>query len=99
MRFKVYLLRYRGRRRPWREVINGEAFVGDLCTYYVHAREGRFLVAGLISDNKIQGELATLYEPVLEGFAPLAFRLRGFERIGSSEGDFACAQEWHCQLP
>lgn len=28
-----------------------------------------------------------LYEPVLLGFAPLTFRLRGFERVG--EGDDA----------
>ena len=40
-----------------------------------------------------------LYEAVLLGFAPIAFRLRGFERVG--EGDSACGvvQEWHVEPP
>jgi hypothetical protein len=29
-----------------------------------------------------------LYEPVLLGFAPLAFRLRGFERVEGQEGGY-----------
>jgi hypothetical protein len=31
------------------------------------------------------------------GFAPLAFRLRGFERVDSSDGGYAVVQEWHIE--
>jgi hypothetical protein len=43
--------------------------------------------------------LPDLYEPVLLGFAPLAFRLRGFERVEGPEGPFAVVQEWRCDVP
>ena len=33
MRFKVYLLRSRGRRRPWRDVKNGRAYTGTLVSH------------------------------------------------------------------
>ena len=33
MHFKVYLLRHRGRRRPWRDVKNGKTYVGTLHTH------------------------------------------------------------------
>jgi hypothetical protein len=64
MRFKVFLLRHRGRRLSWREVHNGPSFVGHLLA-----------------------------------FAPIAFRLRGFERLERASGAFAVVQEWHCELP
>jgi hypothetical protein len=38
-------------------------------------------------------------EPVLLSFAPLAFRLRGFERAEGQEGPMAVVQEWHCEAP
>ncbi|MEF8731642.1 MAG: hypothetical protein V5B40_06940 [Candidatus Accumulibacter meliphilus] len=32
MIFKVYLMRIGGRRRPWRDILNSVAYVGDLRT-------------------------------------------------------------------
>jgi len=40
-----------------------------------------------------------LYEPVLLGFAPVAFRLRGFERVEGLGGGFSVVQEWHVEEP
>jgi len=40
-----------------------------------------------------------LYEPALLRFAPLSFRLRGFERVEGPEGASTVLQEWHCELP
>jgi hypothetical protein len=31
------------------------------------------------------------------GFAPLAFRLRSFERVDSPDGSYAVVQEWHVE--
>src|ERR1044071_542533 len=100
MRFKVYPLRYRGRRLTWREVINGPSYLGDLVTHEVSAGEERFLVASLLpEDPASEVRLAPLYEPVLSGVATLALRLRGFERIERARQAFAVVQEWHCELP
>jgi hypothetical protein len=38
-----------------------------------------------------------LYEPVLLGFAPLAFRVRGFERVDTEQGGLGVVQEWHVE--
>jgi len=38
-----------------------------------------------------------LYEPVLLGFAPLAFWLRGFERVEDQDGGYSVVQEWHVE--
>lgn len=38
-----------------------------------------------------------LYQPVLLGFAPLAFRLRGFERVEGRDGGYGVVQEWHIE--
>lgn len=38
-----------------------------------------------------------LYEPVLLGFAPIAFRLRGFERVGRGNDAYTVVQEWHVE--
>lgn len=99
MRFKVYLMRRRGRRLPWREVINAPAYVGDLKTHNVDHGGERFLVATLHDAGApIDGELVPdLYEPVLVGFATLAFRLRGFERVGQGDDAHGVVQEWHCE--
>ena len=40
-----------------------------------------------------------LYEAVLLGLAPLAFRLRGFERVEGEDGGFGVVQEWHVEEP
>jgi hypothetical protein len=38
-----------------------------------------------------------LYEPVLLAFAPIAFRLRGFERVEGPDGAKGVVQEWHIE--
>jgi hypothetical protein len=100
VRFKVYLLRRRGRRLPWRDVQNGPRYVGELLTYSRALGDERYTVLTLRPDDPIAEPLvAELYEPALLRFAPLAFRLRGFERLEGPEGDFTVLQEWHCELP
>lgn len=49
------------------------------------------------ADPVAASPIPELYEPVLLGFAPLAFRLRGFERIEESGERMAVVQEWHCE--
>jgi len=99
--FKIYLLRRRGRRLPWRVVVNGPTYVGDLVTHTVDHGGDRYNVATLRQAGAPKaGELVPdLYEPVLLGFAPLAFRLRGFERVGEGDAAKGVVQEWHCELP
>ena len=93
-------LRQRGRRLPWREVINGPHYVGELVTHAVDVAGERYQVATLRpADPVAQSPIPELYEPVLLGFAPLAFRLRGFERAEGPGGWLAVVQEWHCELP
>jgi hypothetical protein len=100
MRFKVYPLRYRGRRLAWREVINGPAYIGDLRTHEVTACDERFTVATLFPDEPAsEDRLPPLYQPILSGFATLAMRLRGFERVERGREVIAVCQEWHCEKP
>jgi len=100
MRFKVYLLRYRGHRLAWRDVLNGSSHVGDLVSHEVTMGEERFSVLTLRSeDPMVPSPVPALYEPVLVGFAPLAFRLRGFERVERGTRICGVVQEWHCELP
>lgn len=101
MRFKVQLLRRRGRRIPWREAVNNPAFVGDLITHTVKHGNEEYKVAALhpIASPKATAPIPDLYEPVLLGFAPLAFRLRGYERIDGPGGAIGVVQEWHCEMP
>ena len=48
MRCRVYLLRRRGRRLPWREVQNGPVFEGELGTHYLSLPGARYFVAKLV---------------------------------------------------
>lgn len=100
MQFRVYPLRLRGRRLTWRDVRNGPSYVGELLTHERQSKAGRFIVATLHDPlNHVAGPLLPdLYEPVLTGFSPLAFRLRGIERHDSPEGPIAVIQEWHCEF-
>ena len=93
-------MRVSGRRLPWREVVNGPVFDGDLVTFELQVR-GRWVRAATLSgrDPAAPKQLPDLYEPVLLGIATAAFQLRGFERQDGPEGPFAVVQEWHCQLP
>ena len=100
MQFKVYPLRHRGRRLPWREVQNGPCFVGQIVTHLLLSKEdGQVMVATLMNPvTPARGALLPdLYAPVLLGFAPLTFRLRGFERWDGPEGQYSVVQEWHCE--
>jgi len=100
MRFKVYPLRYRGRRLAWREIVNGPSYVGDLHTYEIIAGNERHKVATLRPEDPAAGALLPdLYEPALLGVAPLAMRLRGIERLVRGNHTYAVIQEWHCEKP
>lgn len=100
MRFKVYLLRRRGRRLPWREAQNGTTYTGVLVTHYENLGGERYTILQLHpSDPMDPRKPPPLYEPVLLGFAPLAFRVRGFERVDTQEGGFGVVQEWHVEEP
>ena len=100
MLFKVSLLRSRGRRMAWRDVVNGPHYVGQLTTYTSEIDGERYHVATLRPAQPMEDALLPeLYEPVLVGFSVLAFRLRGFERVAAARGAFGAVQEWHCELP
>lgn len=101
MRFKVYVLRRRGRRLPRREWINGPTYIGDLRSQTVEHDGVRYNVATLLPvDAPIKpSPIPELYEPVLLGFSLLAFRLRGYESLQSTAGHIGVVQEWHCELP
>ena len=49
------------------------------------------------SDPMKADAMPKLYEAVLLGFAPLAFRLRGFERVERADGAYGVVQEWHVE--
>jgi hypothetical protein len=98
LRFKVYILRRRGRRLSWRGAQNGRAYVGTLVTHSEQHGGERYTVLQLQpSDPMSSDKPPPLYEPVLLGFAPIAFRLRRFERVDGPGGGFAVCQEWHCE--
>ncbi len=100
MIFKVYLMRRGGRKLSWQDTINGPAFVGDLRLGSVTSRTGVYKIAELITPGGIATVLLPpLYEPVLIGIAPLALRLRGFERMKEPEGYYSVIQEWYCEMP
>ncbi|MBC7802503.1 MAG: hypothetical protein H7Y16_01395 [Candidatus Parcubacteria bacterium] len=99
MRFKVYLMRHQGRRRPWDEIKRGECFVGTLLSSRCLYGGESFESISLQSSGGRVGGIPDLFQPVLDGFAPNAFRLRGFERIDDPRGAYGVVQEWHCEPP
>ena len=100
MLFRIRPLRERGRRLPWREVVNGPVYRGELLTYELQAGSQRVRVAALNGlEPAVAKTLPELFEPVLVGVAPLALVLRGYERIESDRGAYTVVQEWHCELP
>ena len=100
MKLRVYALRERGRLLPWRSVRNGPSYIGTLTTYTIKSGERTYRAIRLASGNPAENhDLWNLYEPVLIGFAPNAFRIRGFERVESSDGPVGVVQEWHCEDP
>ena len=98
MQFRVYPMRRRGRRLPWREIENGPSYVGDLVSYRIRHGEQDYNAISLRPINPAEGNgLPPLYEPVLDGFATLAFVLRGYERADTEQGAIGVVQEWHCR--
>ena len=101
MRFRVYQLRRRGRRVPWREVANGRSYIGDLRTERVRHGDTNYEVAVLFPEAEPvkRRVIPDLYEPVLVSMSPSAFQLRGYERVESADGDYGVVQEWLCEMP
>ena len=100
MIFKVYLMRIGGRRRSWRDILNGVGYVGDLRTMTEKRGDAIYTQALLVSAGALaQSQLPALYEPVLVGIAPMALQLRGFERMKEPGGFYSVVQEWHCIEP
>jgi hypothetical protein len=77
-------------------VVNAPSFEGDLSTYYLTLKNGRYFVAQLLGpgDAFRKPLLLELYEPVLTSLGSGVLVLRGFER----EGEAATVQEWRCVL-
>src|SRR5688572_7669792 len=98
MRFKVYLLRRSGRRLSRRDVFNGRRYTGTLVSHVeMHNGEQYSVLQLQPSDPMSADRPPNLYEPVLLGFAPLAFRLRGFERVERRDSVYGVVQEWHVE--
>jgi hypothetical protein len=97
MRFKIYLLRSRGRRLSWQQARNGPSYVGRLVTHLEQHGGEQYKVTTLQPDDPMQQPRPALYEAQLMGFAPIAFRLRGFERIDEAAGARSVVQEWHIE--
>jgi hypothetical protein len=96
MHCRVYPLRRRGRRLPWREASNSPSFEGELSTYYLSLPGGRYFVAKLVApgDALCKPLLPALFEPVLTSIGNGRLVLRGFER----DGEAATVQEWRCEV-
>jgi hypothetical protein len=96
VRCRVYPLRRRGRRLPWRTVENSPAFEGELSTHYLTLKDARYFVAKLIApgDALCKPILPELWEPILVNAGNWVLVLRGFER----EDGAAVVQEWRCEV-
>jgi hypothetical protein len=99
MLFKVYLMRHHGVRIPWKEMKVGPYYVGTIVTFYARRGGGNYRVASLSEGGRNVPYVRELYEPTLLGFAPNAFRIRGFERIDHPQAAFGAVQEWHVEEP
>jgi hypothetical protein len=87
-------------RLPWRDVVNGPKYVGDLISEQVLIGDERYNMISLRSaEPMVPSPIPPPYEPVLLGFFTLAFRLRGFESVNRGTSSFGVVQEWHCELP
>jgi XFP N-terminal domain len=69
---RVLLMRFRGRRLPWRDTQNGPVHQGELSTHYMMLEEQRYFVATLMQpgDALRREVLPRLYEPVLTTLDP-----------------------------
>lgn len=94
------MLRHRGRRLLWRDVKSGKTYTGTLTSCEMqHGNERYTLLELRPAEHGSSDHPPPLYEPVLLGFAPIAFRLRGFERIGQGDNAYSVVQEWHVEEP
>jgi hypothetical protein len=100
MHCRVYLLRRRGRRLPWREVQNRPVFEGELRTHYLSLDNARYFVASLLrpGDALCKPILPELWEPILINTGNGVLVLRGFERVGEAQNAVAVVQEWRCEV-
>jgi hypothetical protein len=98
MRFKVYPMREKGRALEWRDVKNGQSYIGDLRFHDIRLGEKTYRVATLFSGIKVDAKnvLPDLFDPIIVECSTLAMRLRGHERVSGREGIHAVVQEWHC---
>jgi hypothetical protein len=100
MKVRVYPMRSKGRRLPWREIENGPSYVGALISYTTKHGDSTYSALALQSGNPAERKsLPDLYEPALVGFAPNAFVVRGYERVETAEGTIGVVQEWQCKDP
>src|SRR2546423_13953721 len=97
MNFRVYPMRTRGRRLPWREIENGPSYVGALQSYRIKHDDQDYNALSLSASTPAEAKpLPDLYEPTLVLFAQTAFVLRGYERVETAEGAIGVVQEWSC---
>ena len=79
---------------------NGPCYSGVLVTHLEQHNGEQYSVLALEPNDPMSIERPPpLYEAVLLGFAPLAFRLRGFERVEGQDGSYGVVQEWHVEMP
>lgn len=93
----VLLMRYQGRRLPWREIDQGKVFRGELRTVCPPGSD-RPSAAFLIKQGGIADHLLPdLHEPAFTGVGQDVFHLRGVERLELATGAHAVVQEWRCR--
>ena len=97
---RVYLLRRRGSRLPWREIVNGTAYDGELRTHYLTLASARYFVASLLApgDALCRPLVPELWEPALVSAGNGFLVLRGYERLGTAQDAPAVVQEWRCEV-
>jgi hypothetical protein len=101
MRVRLYLLRRRGRRLPWRKVQNGPRHEGDLRVSWTNCEgaDPSYQVLSLRTpDGKCERVIPDLYEPAIVNIIYGVLILRGFERIGEGEDCLGVVQEWRCEV-
>src|SRR5437867_3203427 len=97
MRVKLYLMRHRGRRLSWQDVVNSKPLAGDLGMYSIHHRNyGQVQVLELRdpTNQTDSGRLSTLFEPVLRDLGTNMMVFKGIERLETQDGPVGMVQEW-----
>lgn len=97
MLLDVHLLRFQGRRLPWRDIENGRAYRGALRSIGVRGAARPTEVPLMTAGGITQPLLPALHDPRLGGVSSDAFFIRGIERLGLPVGVCAVVQEWRCR--